>query len=249
MILVFALLFVIRNQKINNKKLQLEQAQQKANEDIYNLLLEQEKKIDEGRSREKERISRDLHDGVLSKIFGTRFVLGTLLEKMDEASVSKKKNLLNELRLIEEEIRNISHDLGSGNLPDQIGFLAIVEKLLEEQKKITNFNPSVIADENLKWERINNRIKINVYRIIQEAVQNINKYAGATEVIVSFEKHRNKLRILIKDNGSGFVVERKSEGIGLKNIKSRTKDLDGTLSLTSGEQGTEIKIEIPLNYG
>lgn len=249
LILIVGLLFVIRNQKINNKKLQLEQAQQKANEEIYNLLLEQENKIEEGRSREKERISRDLHDGVLSKIFGTRFVLGSLIEKTDEPSLAKKKNLLNELRLIEEEIRNISHDLGSGNFPEQAGFPVLVEKLLEEQKKITNFIPSVTADEQLKWEKIPNRIKINIYKILQEAVQNINKYAKATEVNVSFEKLHDKLKVTISDNGHGFVVERKSQGIGLKNMESRIGDLQGTIKITSGANGTKIITEIPIGYG
>lgn len=244
-VLILTLLFVIRNQKERNKKLRLEQAQQKANEEIYNLLLEQEEKIEKGRLLEKQRISRDLHDGILSRLFGTRFALSNLIQKKDGQPWEEQLRLLNEFRLIEVEIRSISHDLNKTNFSGQVSFLAIIEKLLEEQKKIGNFKFLIKVINQINWQEISNPIKINLFRLIQEALQNINKYSMATEVEILFEKSGEILIMTINDNGKGFDTGKKTKGIGLSNMKERANSLDGTFKIFSDDNGTVLKFEIP----
>lgn len=246
-VLFLGLLVVIRTQKVRNKELKLDKKQQKANEDIYNLLLEQQNKIEEGRYRVKKRISEELHDGVLSQIFGIRFVLAGLNNKIDPASIQTRENYLGELKAIEEEVRNIAHDLNKDFLSSEKSFLTIIEELLEKQKDISGFVYSIENDADLEWDKINSKIKINLYRIIQEAVQNINKYAAASNVDLTFEKLNDSLKIKILDNGCGFNVEKSVEGIGIKNLRSRVKDLNGSISIISGKQGTNIFVSLPLN--
>lgn len=242
---MFSLLFVIRFQQSKNKKLQFKQKQQKANEEIYNLLLEQEKKIEEGGLKEKIRISRELHDGVLGKLFGVRFVLSNLNDKSDALSIIEKEKYLGELRAIEAEIRNISHDLQRNKLPEEIGFLKLIQNLLEEKKKVLKAEAILDSDNSIKWEKISNKSKMNLYRIIQESIQNTIKYAQASIFKIEFKDFNSSILLKITDNGGGFDVNKTPFGIGLKNIRERVREMEGKFEISSDKAGTVIKIIIP----
>jgi len=240
------LLYIISIQRSKNKQLQFEQQQQKANEEIYNLILTQQYKLDEGRRNEKKRISEELHDGVLGKLFGTRLLLGSLNEKNDKATVLKREKYINELQEIEEEVRNVSHELNNKSLFSDIGFIQLIEKLLETQSDITNFNHDLKYDRQIAWKEIKIDLKMNLYRILQEAIQNINKYANAKNVNVEFNLDKDYLHLNIKDDGIGFNAKSKRSGIGLKNIESRTQKLKGNLTInTQPDNGTSILIKVP----
>jgi signal transduction histidine kinase len=240
------LLYIITMQRSKNKQLQFEQQQQKDNEEIYNLILTQQYKLDEGRRKEKKRISEELHDGVLGKLFGTRLLLGSLNEKNDAATIFKREKYINELQEIEEEVRNVSHELNNKALFSDIGFIQLIEKLLETQSDVTNFNHELKYDQHIAWKEINISLKMNLYRILQEAIQNINKYAKAKNVNVAFDVENDYLHLTIKDDGIGFNAKSKSKGIGLKNIQSRTHQLKGEFVLsTQPNNGTSILIKVP----
>ncbi len=247
LILLFgSLLYIIRSQRAKNKNLQFEQQQQKANEEIYNLMIAQQHKLDEGKRKEKERISQELHDGVLGKLFGTRLILGTLNPKIDEETILKREKYINDLQDVEEEIRNVSHELHEKSLVSDIGYIHMVDNLLKNQSEITNFEYEFNHDKSIIWEEIEGSLKMNMYRVLQEAIQNINKYAKAKNVIVEFTIDENYLYLLINDDGIGFNSEAKSKGIGLKNIKSRTNKLKGKLTIrTRPDNGTSILIKVP----
>lgn len=245
-VFILLLLSVIGYQRAKNKELRLERDQQKANEDIYNLLLDQEKKLEEGRRKEKERISRELHDGVLGRLFGIRFILSDLHLKNDSASLKEKERYLDEIRQVEEEIRHISHDLQKDTFSGQINFLKILKDLLNEKVKVSGIEAQIKSDEVIQWDKINNKIKLNIYRIIQESIQNTCKYSQATSFRVNIHLNGNNLVLEIKDNGLGFNVEKNHKGIGLKNISSRVKELKGKFKIQSDKSGTEIFIKIPL---
>lgn len=240
------LILVIWRQKSKNKKLELEQAQQKSNEEIYNLLLAQQNKLEEGRHQEKERISRELHDGILGKLFGTRLMLENLFGKSDLESLESKKKYLNDLRLIEEEIRTLSHELNAEFFSPKQSFLDVLQEYLAEQKKIGRFELLFVNEEQIAWDELSSEIKINVFRIFQEAINNVIKHADANLVSITCNKYDDRLEIVIFDNGKGFEVSEKRKGIGIKNIKSRITRLDGHLSLSSDRNGTQIELEIPI---
>jgi signal transduction histidine kinase len=246
-VMIGLLLFVIRTQRAKNRELLLTQAQQKANEDIYNLMLSQQNKIEEGRVKEKKRIAQELHDGVLSRLFGARLNLDHLNKLDGGEAVEKRNNYLSELKNIEQDIREISHDLNREKFVLVNNFLAILNNLLEEQAANFNMEVEKFVDENIQWDTISNTLKINIYRIVQEALQNINKYAKATVVKIALDQDNNSnLRLEVSDNGQGFAVDKKSRGIGLQNMVSRTAECNGVFDITSQKgKGTTISISFP----
>ncbi|WP_424494430.1 tetratricopeptide repeat-containing sensor histidine kinase [Salinimicrobium sp. GXAS 041] len=243
---VILLVFVNVYQRNRNKQLKLEQDQQISNEEIYNLLLVQQNKLEEGRHREKNRISKELHDGILGKLFGVRFMLESLHDKTDRQSIEAKKKYINDLRMIEEEVRNISHDLESDFFTQKESFLEILSDYLNNQQKAGHFELDFRNDENIEWDKLSSKIKINLFRIVQEAVNNVIKYAGADQIFLSFQKRKDSLEMKIQDNGKGFDITRNTRGIGIKNMKSRVKNLKGAWKISSGSEGTTITVNVPL---
>lgn len=245
-VMIGLLLFVIRSQRARNRELLLKQAQQKANEDIYNLMLSQQNKIEEGRIKEKKRIAQELHDGVLGRLFGARLNLDSL-NKMDGAAAEEKRNnYLSELKNIEQDIREISHDLNREKFVLINNFVAILNNLVEEQSSAHAAEVRCNIDGKIKWKHIDNNLKINLYRITQEALQNINKYAKASEINIDITETDNILTLEIADNGRGFDTDKKSKGIGIQNMLTRTRDCNGTLTIKSAKDtGTTITISFP----
>ena len=241
------LLFVIRTQRAKNRELVLKQQQQKANEDIYNLMISQQATIEESREKEKKRIAQELHDGVLGRLFGARLNLDSLNRFTDEEAIANRFNYLNELKNIEQDIREISHDLNREKYVLINNFVAIVNNLVEEQKNA--FSPVVTCaiDEKIKWDQIANTMKINLYRMLQESLQNCNKYANASKIDILFELKEDWIYFSVADNGIGFDVKSKKKGIGLQNMISRTTECNGQLDVSSQKgSGTTIQIKLPL---
>jgi signal transduction histidine kinase len=244
---VGVLLFVIRTQRAKNMELILKQQQQKANEDIYNLMISQQATIEESREKEKKRIAQELHDGVLGRLFGARLNLDSLNRFTDDDSINNRFNYLNELKNIEQDIREISHDLNREKYILINNFVAIVTNLIEEQKNAFSAQVNFTIDEKIKWDRVANTTKINLYRMLQEALQNCNKYANAAKIEVVFELIQDSIQLTISDNGNGFDAKSKKKGIGLQNMVSRTNECKGKLEVDSTKGlGTTIKILIPL---
>ncbi|MDH5404831.1 MAG: tetratricopeptide repeat protein, partial [Candidatus Heimdallarchaeota archaeon] len=245
--LILAILsYIIIDQRHKNIKLRLEARQQKANEEIYDLMLVQQYKLDEGRRKEKKRISEELHDGVLGKLFGTRLLLSALNDKSDAKNIKKREKYIIDLQAVEEEVRSVSHELSRQSEFLNVGYKQVVQDLLENQSKISSFNYEFRCDKKINWEEISGEFKMNMYRIIQESLQNINKYAKAKNVMVEFKLTQKHLKLLIIDDGIGFNTSIKKKGIGLKNIKSRTKHLKGIFKIKSeSSSGTFIEIKIP----
>jgi signal transduction histidine kinase len=246
-VLILSLLYFLKVQRTKNKELLFEKEQQKSNEEIYSLMLKQQSTLEEGRLRERQRISEDLHDGVLGKIFGTRLALGFLNIKGDNETIAKHKIYVDELQNIEKEIRTISHELKNEILSSQTDFIKIVENLLETQSKISGFKFKIVNNK-AAWDTIGNKIKINFYRIIQEAIQNINKYSKAKNVKIEFDLMDGSVYLYIIDDGVGFDADSKSKGIGLKNMRSRVSKLNGNFNIKSvKDKGTTISIFAPVD--
>lgn len=245
--MIGSLLFVIRNQRAKNRELMLKQAQQKANEEIYNLIINQQTAIEESRSKEKKRIAQELHDGVLGRLFGTRLNLDSLNRLTDEEAVNRRVEYISELKNIEEDIREISHDLNREKFVIINNFIAILNKLVTEQEDSFDTRVQLEVDNKINWDGLPNTFKINIYRIVQECFQNINKYAKATVISVTIRQNDSKITIAISDNGVGFDVGVKKKGIGLQNMLSRANEMDGTLDVRSKKgKGTIVTAIFPL---
>jgi signal transduction histidine kinase len=240
-------IYILKAQKAKNRELLYKQEQQKVNEEIYSLMISQQSNVESIRIKEKKRVAQELHDGVLGRMFGVRMNLDGLNKIQDEAAIEKRNNYLSELKNIEQDIREISHDLNREKSELINNFVAIVDDLFENQKQ--TFKPNLVStiDSTIKWESISNAIKINLYRIIQESLQNINKYANANAIHVEFKREIDNLFLEISDDGIGFNVNRAKKGIGLQNMLSRINECEGTFEIRSKKgEGTIITVTVPI---
>ncbi len=247
LIIILSFLYFLLNEKSKNALLLFENEQQKSNEKVYLISLKQQEKLENERIKERNRIAKELHDGVLSKLFGTRMGLGFLEIGGTHKLQKQHQSFLDELQTIEKEIRDVSHKLSDNIDSSQLNFTTIIHNLIKSKSKIGNFNFEINFDKSIHWRDVNGYIKVNIYRIIQESVHNILKYAFSENVKLIFQLDKNSLIMEITDDGVGFNIKRKTKGIGLKNIKSRAEKLNGKFLLVSKHnKGTLLKIKIPL---
>lgn len=245
-IFILVLLLFIRSERAKNRELVLEAQKQQANEDVYKLMLKQQSKLEEGRLKERNRISEELHDGVLGKIFGTRMGLGFLNLQGEEKDKAKQQSYIDELHKIEREIRAISHELKNDVLLSKQDYITLIKALVDEQSIAGNFKYTITTIEEEFWNGSSDLIKINSYRIIQESLLNITKHANATHVNITLGYTNENLNFTIEDNGVGFNDKKTSKGIGISNINSRVKTINGTYSLVSQKnKGTKTNVLIP----
>ncbi|TPV31796.1 two-component sensor histidine kinase [Paucihalobacter ruber] len=246
LLLAAVLIYIIVAQRAKNKELKFTQEQQRANEEIYNLMLSQQDKIDEARVNEKKRISQELHDGVLGRMFGVRLSLDSLNFNTDIDSIKTRAQYIKDLMKIEQDIRQVSHNLNTDFISGT-GFIIILEELVSKQTEAYNLDYTFNFDDSIQWDTVPNKTKINLYRITQESLQNIYKHAKAKHITISIKLINDVICLTIKDDGLGFDTGKSKKGIGLKNINSRITELGGTVKFKSEPgKGTEVIIEVPI---
>lgn len=246
-ILIIALWYMIQSQRNKNKELQYIRQQQEANEEIYELMLDQQQKLEEGKQHEKKRISQELHDGIMGKLTGIRLNLFVLTKRRDDATIDRCLDHISEIQNVEKEIRTISHDLNKNLFSDVVNFTAIVKNLFRSIQNHLDIHFELNVDEKIDWELVNSNMKLQIYRVLQESLQNIEKHANASKVIISMAKIDGNLSIEIKDNGDGFDKSVMRQGIGLKNIQDRIEQIGGTVRIDSTIGfGTIINLVFPL---
>ncbi len=200
---------------------------------------------------ERNLISKTLHDGVGQSLSFLRIKLINLLDKY--SIIENKYELETIISSLEEtikELKNISYNLKPRNLKSMGLKMAILQLIndITSQTGITgNLN---FSDENVRFD---DKLEINLFRIVQESLNNIVKYSEATNFTIQFIKTNKIVRLIISDNGKGFnpeIVLKKSGmngGMGLLNIKERVESFGGNLKIDSqSNQGTVLIIEIPL---
>ncbi len=242
-------LMTIISQRISNNRLKFEQKQQESNQEIYNLMLAQQGKFEEGKKKEQKRISEELHDGVLSEMLGIRLVLMGLNTMADEDAVEQRMELIEKYRDVEEEIRTISHELNNASYQKIHNFIVSLEDMIASIGASSGIACSFTYDKLMEWDRLEGDIKINAYRIVQESLQNCVKHAQCQNAFVNFEYTDKALHLTISDDGVGFDQNKGKRGIGLRNIVSRVKKVNGVLDISSKKgEGTTISVRIPISF-
>ncbi|MEK7226381.1 MAG: ATP-binding protein, partial [Bacteroidota bacterium] len=169
-----------------------------------------------------------------------------VLDEKDQKLHEKGRDLLND---VIQKVRGISHNLHS-NILKEFGLNEAIRHFL---KKITQGNilsASTNLDDNYKTENPDN--DISIYRIVQELLNNIMKYAHASEVLISSSLQNDVLDLVIFHNGNGLTQEQfeqlryQKEGLGLKNIQNRIILLKGTIHFTGGTEGYRVNIHVPV---
>lgn len=199
----------------------------------------------ESQEKERKRVAQELHDSLgqilaLSKINLSRIHT----ENMDP----ENQKLINTItNLIDEscrEVRAISHNLMPPDLVNTS--LAEILKNLVHKNRLTN---EICYEFNwhVSNEQLSTACKLTLYRVLQEILQNIIKHATANKVVISISQSGDYINMLVEDNGKGFDTKLLNLGLGLKNIYSRVKSLNGYLDIDSSiNKGTVFNVSIPV---
>jgi len=189
-----------------------------------------------GMEQEKVRVANELHDDVASR-------LSLLKMKLSELTDGE---LQDQIADISDGVRTISHQLNPIALNEQT-FLEKMRQLVSEHRQ-TGLDVAIQVYDLPKT--VPQEIGLQLYRILQEALQNVQKYAKAKTAEVQLFQHANELIMTIEDDGVGFDVTRQRGGLGLNNMRLRTKQLGGEFSVSSAVgEGTSIMITVSTSIG
>lgn len=205
------------------------------------------KAILEAEEKERERIARDLHDGVGQVMSAAKMNLSAFENELIFKDEQQKLSFEKVIHLIDEgckEVRSVSHQMMPNALL-KAGLASAIKEFIDKiDTRVLKVN---LYSEGLN-DRIDNNIEIVLYRIIQECVNNVIKHSGANQLDISLIKDKDGISVSIEDNGKGFDAKDKTkfEGIGLKNIASRIEFLKGTVEFDSSNgRGTMVAINVP----
>lgn len=247
---LFALLLIafVRGNKQKRKADLAIIEQQKVEKLLKNQELKSINAMIEGQEGERQRIARDLHDRLGSILSMVKVHFMSVEENIEELKVSNKKQYDKANELLDnacDEVRKISHDMASGVLI-KFGLVAAIEDLKETLEESNRIEVEFISHG--LYDRLDNTIEIAIYRIIQELISNILKYAKATSITIQLISNENNLNVSVEDDGIGFDInDKKNWGIGLTNVASRVDALGGDLQIDSMiDKGTSISIDIPI---
>jgi len=244
LILLLVSFIIYRYIKSQKREIEYRKAQQKAEEEIFDLLKEYQLKLSIAKELEQNRISKELHDSVMNKLYGARMQLGLLNEYNEEEIKEKRLVYVDLLQEIEQDIRTISHDLHTEINETQFDYTNLLSNLIHLQNEIGFTKFSIEIKPEITWDSIDSLIKITVFRIVQESLLNISKHANASTCHVSILLDDDHLVLEIKDDGIGFDLNATKQGIGLQNIKERAKTISAILEINSKpNKGTTIRLK------
>ncbi len=198
--------------------------------------------------KERQRIARDLHDGVGQMMSVAKMNLSAFESDLHFLDRDQQESFEKIINLVDEscrEVRSVSHNMMPNALLKNSLAIAIkdfVDKIEKRSLKVR------VYTEGLD-ERLDSNLEIILYRVIQECVNNVIKHAEASRLDISVLKDKEGISATIEDNGKGFDIgdKDKFEGIGLKNIITRIEYLKGMVDFDSSPgRGTLIALNVPL---
>ena len=199
----------------------------------------------DGQDTERQRLSRELHDGLGQSLIAQKL----RLESIKLPVTGETTALLNEMKQcsdkLVDDVRRISNDL----MPAQLTQFGIVPALRQHCNEVTRYSGIEVSfDSTGNFDAMRRKTKTYLFRIIQEALNNMVKHAESKSAAVEIVNTREHFFLSISDDGKGFNTEKPCTGNGLNNMRERTLLLGGTFSITSQPgSGTTIEIQIPSN--
>jgi signal transduction histidine kinase len=194
--------------------------------------------------QEREELGKELHDNINQILATTRLYIeyAQTNEAMREQLLFSAKEFI---MSAVNEIRNLSKSLSPPSL-GEVGLVVALEELFDTIRRINKY---VFHTEwiDIDEKRVPEQLKLTIFRIIQEQINNIIKHAHANNVWVKIKMQNQRLLISVKDDGKGFSMIEKSKGVGLKNISSRAGLHNGTMQMHSEPgKGCELKVAFSL---
>ena len=238
----------IKEAQMRSREFNREQIEKKVKEQQYRSVL-----ILEGQEEERKRIAQEIHDGIGQMLTALKLNLEGLTSSSSEHMKKKLVDTRSLMKGVIKEVRRVSFNLTPSSLSD-FGIVAAVRKISTE---VTALSSTKVTFENkTKFiNRLDSNVETNLYRIVQEAVNNGIKYAKAEEIVITFEHDINSLFVTVEDDGQGFDYDKLktdghfgASGHGIFNMKERTAFINGELDIDSQiGKGTKITITLPLN--
>ena len=229
---------IYRQQKLKNIQQEQEFELQSAIAKIENQNKLQEQRLS---------ISRDLHDNIgaqltfiISSVDNVKYGFDIQNEKLN----GKLTNISSFAKDTIVELRDTIWAMNTNEITYEdleVRIHNFIEKAKEAKQEITF---SFKIDKDLATKKLSSVEGMNVYRTIQEAINNSLKYANAKNIKIEAKKEENQTKITITDDGIGFNETEIHYGNGLNNMKKRIKEIGGKLQITSSEKGTTIEVLI-----
>ena len=198
---------------------------------------------------ERSRVSRELHDGISQVLVSIKFqfeLASHLLEKAQDRGLSILREAVERLGEAIGEVRSLSHDLRS-SLLDTLGLPAAIGQLGAEFEQRSGL---VVSYDNHQFDcQLVDGLPVSLFRIVQEALTNIERHAQAHKVLITLSGSAAWIRLTVVDDGIGFnvaQVERRHSGIGLRNIRERVEHFGGRLELSSMPGRSVLDVLLPL---
>ena len=210
--------------------------------------LSQQKLITEitilAQEKERNELGLELHDNINQLLSVVKLYLGVAkTEKTFNEEIIERSYL--HLEEAMQDIRKLSHTLVAPSLGHD-GLKEALEDLAESVQEPNKLMVKLSIDEDYNALQVDKNKELMIYRIVQEQLSNIIKYAKASEVNIHLKQQGENLVLYIRDNGVGFDVEQQGSGIGLKNINSRVNFYSGKMHLFSAPgQGCSLEVSIP----
>ncbi len=189
---------------------------------------------------ERQRLARELHDGVGQILASAAFRLG----RAEETGMDARRQVRRLVASAVSEVRRLARNLGPAPLRD-LGLIAAVRLLGREYAERSGAKVDVVTDGFPA--KLPAGLALDLYRILQEALSNAERHAGASAVTVRLEALRGRLKIRVLDDGRGFDPERPGrDGLGLGHLRERAALLGGELRLKSAPgAGTDVALTLP----
>ena len=197
--------------------------------------------IIEVQEEERKRLSRNLHDGIGQNLYSHLITINRLMSELNHPLLEQMQE---EAAQLIEEIREISWELRPSVL-DDLGLVPAIRSFLSRYSD--HYSIDVFFDCVLN-QRLSISIELTIYRIIQEALTNIRKYAEVTAADVTIREMDDLVRVMVEDKGKGFDLEKQTLGVGLFSMDERARTVGGELSIiaTPGK-GTKVILDIPIS--
>jgi two-component system sensor histidine kinase UhpB len=196
--------------------------------------------------RERNRWAEELHDNIAQLLGVVRLYVGMITSQPE----NKKEIIQKTTELVEQsitEIRQLSANLKPPVFEEE-ELKDAIQNLLANIRRVKELNFTLEIDDSTCNQYLNNEQKLMIYRIVQEQLNNIIKYADAQNVLIQIEIDHPGVTISVKDDGIGFEANKLERGIGLKNIRGRLNLFNGNLEVISAPgKGCELRSEFWLN--
>jgi two-component system sensor histidine kinase UhpB len=198
----------------------------------------------QAQEQERDELGRELHDNINQILASTKLYLEIACNSDTELSTQALSRGYENVNLAIAEIRRLSKQLVPPVLEDML--TNVLKEMTDEIHAATNIN-FIFDLTAFDEKKLNDDIKLMIYRIVQEQVNNIVKHARASQVHINITNDAKQISLLIADNGVGFDTKQKSKGIGLRNIENRVKFYKGNATIRSeSEKGCILEVYIPM---